>query len=393
MKLIEKAKKLPLSPGVYRFIGSQGEILYIGRATSLRRRVLQYFQKKLDPRIAEMVSLAKQLKVQPTDTVLEAVILEANLIKKYWPKYNVKDKDDRSFIYLVFPAGDYPKPLIVRGRELEKFPAASAKIFGPFMNATLLKNTLRIIRRIFPYSTCLPRHSEAKAGRPMSGQACFDYQIGLCPGACVGKISPRDYQKNINNIVKIFSGQKKQLIKAIAKSNPEAALGLKHIKDVSLITRDELIASESVSRIEAYDISHFSGKETVGAMTVLTDGRLDKSQYRLFNIHTPASDDLRALQEMILRRLNHSEWPLPDIFLIDGGRPQISYLNKIFKAKRLAKPLVGLSKFGGDALVFPAGTIVAVKELAVSIKPLLLLARDEAHRFGNSARKRKLKIK
>ncbi|HLD35041.1 MAG TPA: GIY-YIG nuclease family protein, partial [Patescibacteria group bacterium] len=115
-KLLIKVKSLPLSPGVYQFIGSKREILYIGRATSLRRRVLQYFQKKLEPRIAEMVSQAKSLKTIKTDTVLEAIILEANLIKKHWPKYNVKDKDDRSFSYVVFTKGEYPKPLIVRGR-------------------------------------------------------------------------------------------------------------------------------------------------------------------------------------------------------------------------------------------------------------------------------------
>jgi len=381
MKLTEKVKKLPLSPGVYQFIGEKGKILYIGRATFLRHRVLQYFQKQLEPRIAEMVSSAKNLKVIKTDTVLEAIILEANLIKKYWPKYNVKDKDDRSFIYVVFPGGDYPKPLIVRGHELKKFPRGSVKIFGPFMNATLLRNALRIIRRIFPYSTC----------KPNSGQACFDYQIGLCPGACVGKISPAEYKKNINNIIKIFSGQKKQLIRQLAKSNPAAAVGLKHISDAALVSRDELGSTRNISRIEAYDISHFAGQEAVGAMAVLTNGQIDKREYRLFNIHAPAGDDLRALEEMITRRLNHPEWPLPDIFLIDGGRPQINFLKKIFKERHLAKPLVGLSKLGGDVLVFPSGVSADVKDLALSMKPLLLLARDEAHRFGNSARKRKLR--
>jgi excinuclease ABC subunit C len=380
-KLLHRVKKPPLSPGVYQFLGKKGKILYIGRATSLRRRVLQYFQKQLEPRIAEMVSSAKNIKVIKTDTVLEAIILEANLIKKYWPKYNVKDKDDRSFIYVVFTKGDYSKPFIVRGRDLSKFPAGSAKIFGPFMNVTLLKNTLRIIRRIFPYSTC----------KSNSGQACFDYQIGLCPGACIGKISPAEYKKNISGIKKIFSGQKKQLIRQLAKSNPTAAAGLKHISDAVLVSRDELAGASNISRIEAYDISHFAGHEAVGAMAVLTNGQIDKSQYRLFNIHTPAGDDLRALAEVITRRLNHHEWPMPDIFLIDGGRPQINFLKKIFSERHLVKPLVGLSKLGGDILVFSSGTSAAVKDLALSVKPLLLLARDEAHRFGNSTRRRKLR--
>lgn len=379
MKLIEKAKKLPLSPGVYQFIGSGGEILYIGRATSLRRRTLQYFQKKLDPRIAEMVSLARNLKTIDTDTVLEAILLEASLIKKYWPKYNIKDKDDRSFSYVVFASGVYSKPIIVRGRELEKFPQGTAKIFGPFQNGKLIKDTLKIIRKIFPYSTC----------KPNSGKPCFDYQLGLCPGTCVGKISPRDYQQNINNIIKVFSGKKKELIKTLTKSDPLAAQGLKHIQDVSLITRDELNGTAETSRIEAYDISHFAGREAVGAMAVFIDGEPAKSEYRLFNIHTPGSDDLRALEEMITRRLNHTEWPLPDIFVIDGGRPQVDFLKKIFAEKRIAKPFVGLSKLGGDKLIYPSGASKDLRELAENSKNLFQQARDEAHRFGNNARKRK----
>lgn len=378
--LFNKVKKLPLSPGVYQFIGKKGEILYIGRATSLRRRVLQYFQKKLEPRIAEMVAQAEKLKTFGTDTVLEAVILEANLIKKHWPKYNIKDKDDRSFIYVVFAESDYPKPAVVRGHELKKFPQGTAKVFGPFQNATLIKNTLRIIRRIFPYSTC----------RPNSGEPCFDYQIGLCPGTCIGKIAPAEYRRNIANIIKIFSGQKKQLIKALSKSDPQAAQGLKHIQDASLITRDELNGAANASRIEAYDISHFSGQETVGAMAVFINGEPDKSEYRLFNIRAAANDDLRALAEMIGRRLNHPEWPLPDIFVIDGGRPQIDFLKKIFAERRIAKPLIGISKFGGDKLVYPAGAGQDLKTLAEGSKLLFLRARDEAHRFGNLARKRKL---
>lgn len=379
MKLIDKVKKLPLSPGVYQFIGSGGEILYIGRATSLRRRTSQYFQKKLDPRIAEMVSLAKNIKTINTDTVLEAILLEANQIKKHWPKYNVKDKDDRSFSYVVFAKGEYPKPIIVRGRELSKFPKGTAKIFGPFQNGKLIKDTLKIIRKIFPYSTC----------RPNSGKPCFDYQIGLCPGTCVGEITPKDYQKNISSIIKIFEGKKKQLIKQLAKSDPIAAQGLKHIQDVSLITRDELSGTAEVSRIEAYDISHFAGHEAVGAMAVFINGEPDKTHYRLFNIHAPASDDLRALEEMITRRLNHPEWPLPDIFVIDGGRPQVDFLKKIFTDKRIAKPFVGLSKLGGDKLIYPSGASRDLRELAESSKNLFQRARDEAHRFGNMARKRK----
>lgn len=385
-KLAETAKKLPLSPGVYQFMDRNKRILYIGRATSLRRRVLQYFQKNLESRIAEMVSQAQAIKFTKTDSVLEAIILEANLIKKHWPKYNVKDKDNRTFSYLVLALkDDYPKPLIVRERELEKFPAdKNVKIFGPYQNATAIKNILRILRRFFPYSTC----------RPNNGQPCFDYQVGLCPGTCVGKITPTAYQKNIKSLVAFFEGRKKSLLKSLAKTNPELALGLKNINDVSLISKDEMsgFATEAKNRLEAYDISHFSGGETVGAMAVFKNGQPDKSSYRLFNIRSVKNNDLAALTEMISRRLNHAEWPWPDLFLIDGGRPQILAIEKLFKEKNISKPLIGLSKLAGDELVFAKNTSVNIKNLAKNIKITLQQARDEAHRFANTHRRRKMKL-
>ncbi|OQA36431.1 MAG: UvrABC system protein C [Parcubacteria group bacterium ADurb.Bin326] len=190
----------------------------------------------------------------------------------------------------------------------------------------------------------------------------------------------------------IFSGQKKLLLKKLSKSNPQAVAALKHINDVTLISRSELTGLPQSNRIEAYDISHFSGKETVGAMSVFVDGVADKDSYRLFNIKTVGNNDLLALQEMISRRLNHDEWPLPEIFLIDGGKPQIDFLSRLFSERRIARPIMGISKLAGDKLVFPAKTSKATKELAEQLKPTLLQARDEAHRFGNMARRRKMRV-
>ncbi|OGH92728.1 MAG: hypothetical protein A2563_03595 [Candidatus Magasanikbacteria bacterium RIFOXYD1_FULL_40_23] len=380
MSLIDQAKKLPLNPGVYIYKDKEGEILYIGRATSLRRRVLQYFRKDIDPRIGEMVSLADTVTFKQTDTVLEAIILEANLIKKHWPKYNVKDKDNRSFVFIVFPKEDFPRPIVVRGRELEKFPASSAKVFGPYQSVTVLRNALKILRRIFPYSTCKP-----------TGKPCFDYQIGLCPGVCVGAITKQDYQKNINNMVLLLKGEKKKLLKKLTKENPQAAIYLKHIQDVTLVSREEFHDdSQEFNRIEGYDISHFAGKETYGSMVVFTGGKPDNSQYRLFKIkNAPANNDLEALKEMLERRLRHTEWPKPDLILIDGGKPQIDYLAKTMEQYQMTAPWLGLSKLNGDHLVFAAGTKNVFKDLAQTIKRTLQQVRDEAHRFANRGRSRR----
>lgn len=383
MALKDQAKQFPLTPGVYTYKDKNGVVLYVGRATSLRRRVLQYFRVDIDPRIGEMVSLAEIVTYRPTDTVLEAIILEANMIKEYWPKYNIQEKDHKSFIFLVIPKTDFPKPIIVRGRELRNFPVPADRVFGPYPSYTALRTVLKIVRRIFPYSTC-----QLASGLP-SGKACFDYQIGLCPGVCVGAVSKKDYQKNISNILLFFKGEKNKLIKKLGKENPEAIIHLKHIQDVSLISREDLDVSGHFNRIEGYDISHFAGKEVYGSMVVFTNGVPDSSQYRLFKINTVTNNDLDALKEMLERRLKHTEWPKPDLILIDGGRPQIEYLTKTMDEYQFKAPWLGLSKLYGDHLVFPAGTKNVFKDLAETIKRTLQQVRDEAHRFANRGRSRR----
>jgi excinuclease ABC subunit C len=384
-KLKAKLKTIPKKPGIYFWLDKNGKILYVGRATSLKNRLSQYFQKNIEPRIAEMVASAADIKYEVTETLLEAIILEAKNIKKYWPKYNIVDRDDRSFIYIVIPKTDFPKPLIVRGTDLRKFSTGKAKVFGPYQSFYLIQSALRLIRRIFPYGTCAPAST---ASNP-SGKACFDYQIGLCPGACVGVISKKDYQRNINNISLLLAGEKKRLIAKLKKENPDKIKALKHLQDVALLTREDDLGEHKVSRLEGYDISHHAGKESYGSMAVFENGEAIRSEYRLFKIkEAPAGDDERALSEMLLRRFKHHEWRLPEIIMIDGGSPQTSFLARIFKANNINIPLVGISKFGGDKLVFTPETKKPLRGLAENIKPTLLKLREEAHRFANYGRKR-----
>lgn len=371
-------KKIPKTPGVYLFLGSNQKVLYVGKATSLKQRLNQYFQSNVARRIGEMVSQAKKIKFYTLDSILEATILESNLIKKYWPKYNIKDKDDRSFVYIVFPKTKYPAPLIVRGRELKKFPAKEFKVFGPYQSFYIAKNILNLLRKIFPYSTC----------RPFSGKPCFESQIGLCPGLCTGSISRSDYLKNISKLILVLKGERQKLIKKLIKDNPAQAKSLRYLQDVALIKRDDL-EEEKLSRLEAYDISHFSGHEAYGSMVVFSQGEADKKEYRLFKIKaSPKNDDLRALTEVLSRRLEHKDWPRPDLILIDGGKPQIDFVANLLAKKNFAFPLVGLSKLAGDKLVFAKDSKKNLKLLAENIKPTLLKARDEAHRFANFARRR-----
>ena len=384
LKLKAKLKTVPKKPGVYFWLNKAGKVLYVGRATSLKSRLSQYFQKDIDRRIAEMVDQAVNIKYEVTDNLLEAIILEAKNIKKYWPKYNIKDRDNRSFIYVVIPKIVFSRPLIVRASDLKKFPASRAKVFGPYQSFHLLQTALRLIRRLFPYGTCTPH----------SGRACFDYQIGLCPGACIDAISAKDYQKNINNIILLLSGEHRKLAKKLVTENPETAKAFKHIQDVSLLTREDNLGEARLNRIEGYDISHLTGKESYGSMVVFEDGAAARNEYRLFKIkEAPAGDDERALAEVLLRRFKHQEWPLPDLIMIDGGSPQIGFLAKVLAANNIGIPLVGISKFGGDKLVLAAKAKQPLRALADNIKPTLLKVREEAHRFANYGRKRSLGLK
>ena len=372
---------MPLSSGVYLFLDKRERVLYVGRAVSLRKRALNYFQKNLDPRIKEMIETAIKIEHFKTDNLLEAIILEANLIKKHWPKYNIREKDSRSFLYIVIPKTDYPRPFIARQKELINL-GKNAEIFGPYKSIGLITTALRIIRRIFPYSTC----------RIGGGRPCFDYQIGLCPGACVAAISKEDYQKNIDNLILFFRGEKKQLWKKLEEENPFQLQSLKHIQDVALLSKEDIYWPfiEKISRIEGYDVSHLTGRETFGAMVSFLKGVPNKNYYRLFKIkEAPPNDDLRALEETITRRFNHSEWPWPDLILIDGGKPQISYVSRVFKKLNVNILFVGISKFGGDRLVFPAKVKKTAKNVIETMKPTLLKVREEAHRFALKASRRR----
>ena len=212
-KIKAQVKAAPKKPGVYFWLGKKNEILYIGRAVNLKNRLGNYLQANREARIAEMVATAVKIKIVETKSLLEAIILEANSIKKYWPKYNIKDRDNRSFIYIVIPKTAFARPIIIRGQELDRFPKTKADIFGPYQSLKLAEAALKIIRRLFPYSTC----------KVNSGKPCFDYQIGLCPGACVGAISASDYKKNIANIILLLKGEHRKLMKKLIKENPATA--------------------------------------------------------------------------------------------------------------------------------------------------------------------------
>ncbi len=391
-----KKLNLPDKPGVYFFMGptsqkaSRGkqEILYIGKATNLRDRVRSYFAKDLidtrGPGILDMTVQAHTVEFQETDSVLEALILEANLIKKHQPKYNVKEKDNKSFNCIAITSDPLPKVIIIRERETktQKFNA----VFGPYPNGTLLRDALKIIRKIFPFVD----DSSAK-----KDQREFYKQLGLTPS------QESEYSKNIRNIKLFLSGKKGKVITSLEKEmksyakNHEFELAeiakrkifaLNHINDVALIkdptTLDNELRGTARFRIESYDIAHLAGKNTVGVMTVVTSGRVDKAEYRKFIIRSgKGNDDYGNLKEVLTRRLKHPEWTLPNLIVIDGGLGQYNAAREIVGGI----DLVSVIK---DERHKPKG-IHGNPESIKKYKKDILLANNESHRFAITFHKQK----
>lgn len=396
----KKMKKIPDAPGVYFFLAKNKKVLYIGKATSLRDRVRSYFASDLgavrSPLIAAMVAKAAAIDWRQTDSVLEALILEANLIKTHKPPANTDLKDDKSWNYVVITKEDYPRVLIVRGRELAQGFSAPAYVFGPFPHGLQLQQAMKLIRKIFPYrDKCIPN----------SGKRCFNAQIGLCPGVCSGETSKEEYRRTVRHIVLLFKGKKKELIKELGREMKRAAkeenfegakrlrgqmFALGHIQDVSLI-KDEYrspLSGSRAYRIEAFDVAHLRGGSNVGVMTVVEDGTANKNEYRKFIIRTAkGGDDVAGLREILSRRLGHDEWPLPRLVVVDGATAQIHAAEKLLESLGIQIPVVGVVK---DEKHRPR-ELRGDKKIIAGRERDILLANSEAHRFAIGFHRKKLR--
>ncbi len=411
-------KKIPRKPGVYWFKDKDNQILYVGKATSLSSRIGQYFQEPLERKTKKMVAKAVDVDWAETNSEVMATVLEAKLIKQYQPKYNVQLKDGKRHLYLGITKDNYPRVKVLRRPELEdlKFWA------GPFPSSVALKQLLRWIRRIFPYCSCSPARK-----RP-----CLYYQIDLCPGP--GIVSKKKYLENINSIIKFFSGQSEELLEELKKEMHDLAgkqkfeeadeikkqiqqleriiyskrrlsgqklqinKGLDKIKQI--LIKYQNVDPFYLQRIEAYDIANLTDKVIVGSMVVLTNGEVDKSEYRKFKIKRRVQDDPKALAEIIRRRLNHQEWMYPQLILVDGGRPQLQAVIPVLRKFDLIGEtgIIGLAK-QNETLVIPkfdGRQVSAVKRLNLSSNSpalkLLQVARDESHRFAQKYLHKKLDL-
>ncbi|MDP1884206.1 MAG: GIY-YIG nuclease family protein [Candidatus Moranbacteria bacterium] len=420
IKIIEKAKTLPQDPGVYIFRDAKKEIIYVGKATDLRSRVSSYFRnyKGSDRPIEAMIHQVESVEVEETDSVLDALILEANLIRKHQPKYNVLGKDDKSFAYFAITEEEFPRVVILRETEIDKISnfkfqisnkiqkikskkvdkIVYAKVFGPYTSKKQMEIALKIIRRIFPF------HSN----KQKTEKGCLDFQLGRCPGPYARAISKADYRKNIRGIRMILEGKKKNLLgkleremELLAESDEfeKAAevrnkiFALKHIQDVALISSggDKLqITNSKLFRVEAYDISNISGRQAVGSMAVFENGEPNKNEYRKFRIKTvEGANDVAMMGEVLLRRFKNA-WRQPDLILLDGGQGHLNMAQKLLYDLGLAIPLAAVAKGPTRKKIEvrvpsdPASGFSKEIENILRDKSLLKNIMDEAHRFAVS---------
>ncbi|MDO8566927.1 MAG: hypothetical protein Q7R58_02130 [bacterium] len=419
MKLADsKARDLPDVPGVYIFKRGR-QVLYVGKATSLRDRVRSYFDDDViatrGPRVVDMVTRADRLTYEATPTVLEALVREAALIKKYLPSANVDGKDDKTFLYAVITQEGIPRVLVVRGKDID-FKNRTARlnlgnsvsrfnlavrlraIYGPFPSGPQLREGLRLIRRIFPFFDT-PKPVTAP-GKHHKARIEFNTQIKQYPRI----FNAKEYQRTIRKVMLFLSGRGKQLRIALDTEMRAAAreerfedaaaarrelFALNHIQDVSLITYDQhpqntAIAVNSGYRIEAYDTAHLSGTNAIGVMTVVEDDAPVKKEYRTFRIRgVTKNDDIASLREILSRRLNHPEWPFPRVIVVDGGKTQKNAAEKVLAEVGVSIPVVAVVK---DERHRPREVIGARR--AGITEADAVLANSEAHRFSLARHRR-----
>lgn len=427
-KLEAKLKQLPSSAGVYFHKNKRGEIIYIGKAANLKNRVRQYFHKSrvFDPKTEALVSEIADIDWTEVDNELDALFLEAELVRRYLPPYNILLRDDKSLVYVRINYDD-PQPTVT----LTRHPLDDkARYFGPYFSAVSLKKALKYLRKIFPFST----HTH------LPKRVCLDYHLGLCPGLEENKTSPSDYRKNLRHLIRYLKGESASLISELEKEMKKSAKNLQFEKSAAIrnqlflikglkkqiffgdreiqdITKDKGLSelkeifglNKPVKRLEGYDISHMQGSDTVSSMVVFKAGVPDRTSYRKFKLRLPGNDDFAHMNETITRRLketNLKDWGTPDLMLIDGGKGQLSAALDARDSAGQKISAIGLAKRQETIIVNIARSLTVVNTKAVQelggyintkgdyqeihlpltshLVKLLQRVRDESHRFAVS---------
>ena len=378
-KFLNNISHLPETPGVYAFKKAR-EIVYIGKAINIKGRVKNHNLDKVDK-----IGFIK------TESEIEALILEANLIKKYKPKKNIIWKDDKNYFYICITKEDFPRVFITH-------QPGKVETIGPFVDGKALKQTLKFLRKAFPFRTCkiLPK------------KPCLWYQLQRCPAPCLLKSNlgqqipkarikmKKQYQSNIKHLKALLQGKKEEIMAAL-KKEMKAHSKLQNFEKARE-TRNQIQSLEKIidnarvfdlievepqtvpyRRIESYDISNIQGKQATGSMVIFINGKPAKNLYRKFKIkQTEEPNDTAMLKEVLSRRIKHQEWPLPNLILIDGGKAQLNAALNVVKNIKV----MSLAKKKNELFIKGKDKPILLKSLPRDFANLILQLRDEAHRFA-----------
>ena len=408
-ELIKFVKGFPDRPGVYLMRDENGEIIYVGKAKSLRKRVSSYFRHThASPRLNKLVETIRDISTMRTETEIEALILENRLIKLYQPFFNVDLKMNERYAYIKITAEKHPRIIVTRVKMDD-----GAVYIGPYVRVSEVRALLRLVERYLPLRSC--GGAEAK---PQNGRPCMKYSLGRCLAPCCGLCTENEYRDRVADVALLLQGHGAELVERLRKRMDKAARELKfeeaaHLRDtiraIWRVSRQQNTIPEIPSgkdnfwevlnsmqktfhlpvlpwRIDGFDISHSAGNFTVGVAVVFEQGYPNPSLYRKFNIRTVEGiDDFRSMKETLTRRYKRcleGQEPLPQLILIDGGPVQLEFAMQALNELGIHNiPIISLAK-EFEEVYMPNQKEPVRLDHTDPVLRLLQHVRDESHRFA-----------
>lgn len=408
-ELIKFVKGFPDRPGVYLMRDENGEIIYVGKAKSLRKRVSSYFRHThASPRLNKLVDTIRDISTMRTESEIEALILENRLIKLYQPFFNVDLKMNERYAYIKITAEKHPRIIVTRVKMDD-----GAVYIGPYVRVSEVRALLRLVERYLPLRSC--GGAEAK---PQNGRPCMKYSLGRCLAPCCGLCTENEYRDRVADVALLLQGHGAELVERLRKRMDKAARELKfeeaaHLRDtiraIWRVSRQQNTIPEIPSgkdnfwevlnsmqktfhlpvlpwRIDGFDISHSAGNFTVGVAVVFEQGYPNPSLYRKFNIRTVEGiDDFRSMKETLTRRYKRcleGQEPLPQLILIDGGPVQLEFAMQALDELGIHNiPIISLAK-EFEEVYMPNQKEPVRLDHTDPVLRLLQHVRDESHRFA-----------
>jgi excinuclease ABC subunit C len=431
----EKVKQFPAAPGVYIMKDAQGVVLYVGKAKNLRNRASHYFTKAAaeDTRTADLVPLIADIDYLTADSEVDALLLEARLVKDVQPRFNVELKDDKTFPYLqIRIREDFPRVEFTRQPRRR-----GVRLYGPFTSARTLRHAIQVLQRIFQFRTC-SLDIKAEDSRWRWFRPCLLHSIRQCTAPCNFRVTKEEYRKQVRALRMVLEGKKARLIREMEQEMEEASKSLQFEKAARL--RDDITALQALGQrgdvqrdvqpevfpidpkkglvglrkvlglpqtprtIEGVDIAHLGGSDTVASLVSFIDGLPFKPGYRRFRIKSVQGiDDFASIREVVTRRFRNvrsgagfspvrgrehrdaaptEEQVFPDILLIDGGKGQLNAAQEAFAIIGVDPPcLISLAKREEEIYRPGVSEPLRLSRHAAALR-LLQYVRDEAHRFA-----------